>query len=52
MVIEITRLIRRLKKELSDAEWEGSDDLADRLKARLDILLFKYSIGERYEVDF
>ena len=50
--VEITRLIRRLKVELSDAEWAGDERLATLLRVKLDMLLFKKSIGETHEVEF
>lgn len=52
MTLEITRLIRRLKVELSDAEWRGDDQQAAELRKRLDMLAYKKSIGETHEQDW
>jgi hypothetical protein len=50
--IPIDRLIRSVRRELSDAEWEGSYVLAEALREKLAMLLYKKSIGETHEVDF
>ena len=50
--MSITRLIQYFKKELSNAEWEGNNDVAELLRRKLDILEFKLSIGETTDEDF
>lgn len=51
-MIEINRLIWRVKKELADAEWNAQTELADALRRQLDMLEFKRSIGETHEQDW
>ena len=50
--IEIGRLIRRLEKEASEADWSGDAPLADELRARIARLRLKKLLGETHEVDF
>ena len=50
--MSIARLIQQCKKELSAAEWECLDDLANMLRRKLDILEYKLSIGETTDWDF
>lgn len=49
---EISRLIRRVKRELSDAEWAGDTERATVLREQLTVLVYKKSIGETHEVNF
>ena len=48
----IPRMIRRVTRELSDAEWEGDQQQASVLRDKLDLLLYKKSIGETHDVNF
>jgi hypothetical protein len=49
-MIELKKLIRQLEKELADLDWMGQDTTV--IRARLDMLKFKVSIGETHEVNF
>lgn len=49
---EIARLIRRLKVELSEAEWAGDEKQADEIRKKLDMLVYKKSIGETHEQEW
>lgn len=49
--MEIRKILRDLKKQLSDLEWSGSAE-ADKVRAKIDMLEWKLSIGETHEVDF
>ncbi len=51
-MIEIRRLIRRLEKELADAEWNGLSRIAADLRAKLDILYFKRNIGDTHDQEW
>ena len=48
----LSRVIRRVTRELSDAEWNRDAERAKILREKLDVLLYKKSIGETHEVNF
>ena len=49
-MIELSKLIRQLEKELADMEWNGYD--ASAIRDKLDMLRYKVSIGETADWDF
>ena len=50
--MDLAKIIRKIEKELSDAEWRDDKPEANRLRKRLEMLQYKWKIGERVELDF
>jgi len=48
----IYQCIRKLKKKLSDAEWENKEVEIQRLKSEIKSLNISLSLGEKYIIPF
>lgn len=48
----IEEAILEAQRGISDAEWDGDTELAQRLSAALSSLLIAQEVGEKFETDF
>lgn len=51
-IAPISRSIAALRKQISDAEWNGDTATADALRPRLASLLMMQRYGEQWDVPF